>query len=157
MSGLRSHPTLGLSLLVLTFTLAEAVGVSAQVPLIERAKPDPVRQARSAGWLDRFTGQSSALLEAMVELDLERNNWRASSGTARCRRAHRALSEVDRAGLLEVADYRLVSQIGDGMDELGRAVRACLKRRYFELDYRLDRARRSLEGARDLAQAQARP
>ena len=159
MSRQPSRPTTKLFVPVLVLLMACVAGAStptsAQTPLIERALPDPARQARSAAWLDGFGSQRPMLLLAITELERERDRWRSGPGGSRCQNARRALGEVDRAGLLEVADYRLVSAIGDALQALEDAVRACSRRRYFELDYRLGLARRSLEEARELARTQA--
>lgn len=125
------------------------------MPLIERALPDPVRQARSAAWLDGFGNQRPMLLLAITELERERDRWRSGSGGSRCRNAGRALARVDREALLQVADYRLVTAAGAALEALAGAVRACRQRRYFELDYRLGMARQSLAQARNVARAQA--
>lgn len=138
------------------FLIANATFAAAQAPLIERARPDAARKARSAAWLEDFGSQQPALLLTLVELERERNRWNSGPDGSGCGKARRAFGQVDRDELLRVADYRLVSAVGDALQALAGAVRACRKRRYFELDYRLSVARRSLNRAQELALAQAR-
>ena len=122
-------------------------------PLIERAQPDPERGARVATWVAAFASQRPALERARGELERERDFWRSSAGTRRCRRAAVALEAVDQQALFAVADYRLASTVGRAFDQLRGAVGACLERRYFELDYRLGIAARALDAVPALVRA----
>jgi hypothetical protein len=121
-----------------------------QVPLIERAAPDPVRRALVVRWWSEFERQRPSLAEALAELVRERDGWRSSAGGGRCVRAEDLLAGIDREALLAVTDYRLASALGRALDELASAATACRQRRYFELDYRLGLVARELDRVADL-------
>lgn len=122
--------------------------------LILRAEPDPVHRARIAAWWDHYQTARPALERVVWELRRERARWRGRAKPEGCRRAQRALAGVDRRALLRQGDYGLAVIMGQALDELGGAAEACLARRYFELDYRLQVAEGALASARQRALAE---
>lgn len=126
--------------------------------LLAPAAPDPERSARLVAWWRHFEVARPALALVAVRLRRERARWREGSAREGCRTARRTLREVDSAALRRVVDYRVTVEIGRALDEFDGAAIACLARRYFEFDYRLQVAEAALAAARERAAAQlARP
>ncbi len=122
------------------------------------AVPDPERRARLAAWWRHLEAARPALALVTVRLRRERERWREGSAREGCRTARRALREVDSAALRRGVDYRITVEIGRALDELDGAAAACLERRYFEFDYRLQVAEAALAAARARVAAElARP
>jgi hypothetical protein len=122
------------------------------------AVPDPERRARLAAWWRHLEAARPALSVVTLRLRRERERWREGSDREGCRAARRVLGEVDSAALRRGVDYRITVEIGRALDELAGAAAACLERRYFEFDYRLQVAEAALAAARQRATAQlARP
>jgi hypothetical protein len=121
--------------------------------LILRAEPDPAHRARIAAWWDHYQTARPALARVVSELRRERARWRSAATPEGCRRAQRALAEIDRRALLSQGDYGLAVSVGEALDEFGGAAAACLERRYFEFDYRLRVAEAALSRARQKAVA----
>jgi hypothetical protein len=119
---------------------------------------DPARRARLETWW-RHLGTAGPILDTAVRhLRRELLAWRQRPAHPGCQRARRVLAGVDRGALTRAADFRLTMGMARVLEELDGAAAACLERRYFELDYRLQVAEAELTKARQLARAQlARP
>ncbi len=135
------------------------VGTLPEAPIfLAPAVPDPARRARLVEWWRHFEAARPALSVVGVRLRGERDRWREGSTRDGCRTARRALAELDSAALRRAVDYMLTLEIGQALDEFDAAAVACLERRYFEFDYRLQVAEAALAAARRRAAAQlARP
>lgn len=146
----RRLEAFALTLLILLAATAHADSGSI---LILRAEPDPARRARIAAWWDHYQAARPALERAVSELRRERAQWRGKVTPEGCRRALLALAGVDSRALLRQGDYGQAVRVGEALDELDGAARACLRRRYFEFDYRLQLAEGALASARQRALA----
>ena len=122
------------------------------------ALADPERQARLAAWWRELEAARPALSVVTVRLRRARARWREGATREGCSAAQRALAQVDGAALRRAADFAIVLEIGTALDEFGGAAAACLERRYFEFDYRLQLAEAALAAAGERAAAElARP
>lgn len=138
--------------------VAAAAAAAADPITIEPAILDPARRARLEAWWRNLRAAEPVIETVTRHLRNELSAWRSRPTHPGCQRARRALLAVDRESLVRDAEYQLTIAVSRALAELEAAAVACLERRYFELDYRLQVAEAQLDRARELARGQlARP
>jgi len=141
----RTLTTLVLTILVGAATPEPAV---ADAVVLRKATIDPARRARIALWWNELEKARPTLSVVSRELHREHRRWRGTVRREGCARARQELAHLDRRALLRKVDYFLVVDLGRALDEFASAAVACLGKRYFEFDYRLQIAERALERVR---------
>jgi hypothetical protein len=133
---------------------ASVVSGDAESPVLRKATLDPARRARIALWWNELEAARPAFSAVTRELRRERERWRGAVRREGCHRARDELAGLDRPALLANVDYFLILDLARALDEFDGAATACLEKRYFEFDYRLQTAETALESVRRRASEQ---